>query len=368
MSHEATMMSTSMPLYLMIGGGVLIAILIYLLVRMRRGKIPAERPQVPSEEAKREEEVPAVEPEPVRVPETQPKKASPQETIEPAAEKRLPVYEKPIPETEGIDRGSFADFAGSRILTVDDNPLNLKLIERLMDGSGIVMETASDGAEALEKLGAPGASYDLVLMDVNMPGMDGLECTRRIRQESRLRETPVLALTASTDREEVERILSSGMNGYLDKPLALGKLFSAFKFFVGRSRAPKQARVMVANKGRDDLVTNPEVLDIREGIEHTNNDEALYRTLLDEFLREYAECDRHYRELVEAGKYEELHRLTVDLDGLTGTLGAMELYRLVERIKQILVKEAYTQLEDYSTECHEAFQRFRREARRYLAA
>jgi len=368
MSHEATTMSTSMPLYLMIGGGVLIVILIYLLVRMRRGETPVERSQSAAKEVKKETvEASAPQPEPAVTPEAKPEKA-PAAPRREAVEEGMPVYEKPIPETEGIDRGSFADFAGSRILAVDDNPLNLKLIERLMEGSGIVMETASDGTEALEKLRAPGARYDLVLMDVNMPGMDGLECTRRIREDSRLRKTPVLALTASTEKEEVDRILESGMNGYLDKPLVLGKLFSAFKLFTGPSRQPKQARVMVANKGRDDLVTNPEVLDIRGGIEHTNSDETLYRTLLDEFLREYPECDRHYRELVEAGKYEELHRLMVDLDGLTGTLGAMELYRLVDRIKQILEKGTYTLLEDYNPECHEAFQRFRREARRYLVA
>ncbi len=373
MNHEATMVSTSMPLYLMVGGGVLIVILIYLLLRMRRGETPTDQLQRPAGEAKRETvKAPEAQAKPAGIPEAKPQKgpveAPRNKTARSAAKEGLPVYEKPIPETEGIDRESFSTFAGSRILAVDDNALNLKLIERLMEGSGIVMETASNGIEALKKLRTPGARYDLVLMDVNMPKMDGLEATRQIRQDVRLRETPVLALTASTEKEEVERILDSGMNGYLDKPIVLGKLFTAFKLFTGRSRQPKQARVMVANKGRDDLVTNPEVLDIRSGIEHSNSDEALYRALLDEFLREYSECDRRYKELVEAGKYEELHRLTVDLDGLTGTLGAMELYRLVDRIKQILERGTYTLLGDYGPECHEAFQRFRREARRYLAA
>ncbi|WP_292658437.1 response regulator [Nitratifractor sp.] len=373
MSQETMTTVTSMPLYLMIAGGVLIVIMIYLLVRMRRSKTSTKRSQRPQTETKQERRKLREErPEPTRRTEAKPEKPR-EETPRPkkaerAGKEELPVFENPIPETQGIDRESFSTFAGSRILAVDDNALNLKLIERLMEGSGIVMETASNGVEALEKLRAPNAHYDLVLMDVNMPKMDGLEATREIRQDPQLQRTPVLALTASTDREEVERILRSGMNGYLDKPIVLGKLFSAFKLFTVHPSQDKQTRVMVAKKGNEDLLTNPEVLDIRQGIEHSNNDEELYRTILDDFLREYAECDRRYQELTEQEAYEELHRLLVDLDGLTGTLGAMELYRLVDRIKQTLEQGEHALLKDFSLECHEDFQRFRREARRYLAA
>jgi len=353
-------------MYLMIGGAVLLAILIYVWIKKRRGgkKEPQKRSEEKSEKIERQSE--ASKPKPA------PEKGIAQETIQeeksPAStEKELPVFENPIPETEGIDRSSFSDFTGSRILAVDDNLLNLKLIERLMEGSGIVLETASDGREALEKLRASGARYDLVLMDVNMPGMNGLECTREIRRDPQLRKTPVLALTASTDKEEVEKILASGMNGYLDKPIVLGKLFSAFKLFASQSPQSKKSRVMINNRGQENLLTNPEVLDIREGIEHTNNDESLYRSLLEEFLREYAECDQDYQKMISGGQYDELRHMMVDLDGLTGTLGATELYHLVDRIKQIMDNGNYSLLKDHISDCHEAFQRFRREARRYLA-
>jgi len=317
-------MTTSMPLYLLVGGGVLIVILVYLWMKRRHGTPPVESQQMPVEKEKKAtgEETPAPQAEAVEVEKNEPEKPSlsapRKERSEAPSAGGLPVYEKPIPEHEGIDRGSFAEFAGKRILTVDDNALNLKLIERLMEGSGIVMETASDGMDALQKLRAPDAHYDLVLMDVNMPKMDGLEATRQIRQDERLKDIPVLALTASTDKDEVERILASGMNGYLDKPLVLGKLFSAFKLFADRARQPKQTRVMVSHNGGENLVTNAEILNIRKGIEHSNSDETLYRTLLDEFLREYAECDRQYQEMVEAENYEKLHRLAVDLDGVSG--------------------------------------------------
>ncbi len=145
---------------------------------------------------------------------------------------KLSVHKEPISEIKGINLDSFKEFAGSSILAVDDNPINLKLIVRMMEGSGIKIDTAVDGSDALGKL--RGDKYDLVLMDINMPVMNGLECTNIIRQDSQLLETPILALTAATNDEMIDQILDCGMNGYLEKPLVLGKLFNAFKLFIDK--------------------------------------------------------------------------------------------------------------------------------------
>lgn len=368
MEPTSSALSASLPLYLITGGVFLLLVLLYLIMRARK-RTKSEEPSARAEE-KRIKTPPPGTPGPVpretRAPVSDEKREEKPSSAVPS-KGGLPVHDKPIPETEGVTRESFGAFAGRQLLIVEDNPVNVKLILKLLEGSGLEIETAADGQQALGKLRAPGARYEMVLMDVNMPKMDGLECTRQIRQDSRLRETPVVALTASTQKDEVERILESGMNGYLDKPLVLGKLYSALKLFLGDRPRRKAERVMVSGGGvKEGLVTNAGVLDIQVGLEHTNNNEPFYRSLLEEFLNSYNDCEQRFEQLLDAKDYEELHRLFVDLDGLTGALGAMELYGLIDRLKQIIEKEAYPLLEDYRSECHEAYQRFRREARRYL--
>ncbi len=107
-----------------------------------------------------------------------------------------------------------------------------------------------------------------------------------------------------------------------------------------------------------------DVLKIQKGVEHTGN-ENLYRSLLEDFLKLYKHCEMNFEQLLEAKRYEELRWLFVDLYGLTGMLGAIELHRLLAHLRPILEQES-SKLDEYRMECREVYQRFRREARRYL--
>jgi len=112
--------------------------------------------------------------------------------------------------------------SGLHILVVEDNELNTEIITELLEMSGAVCETASCGAEAVEiveKL--TGDMYDLILMDVRMPVMDGYEATRRIRMinDPKKSGVPIVALSANTFREDIENSKKAGMNAHLSKPL-----------------------------------------------------------------------------------------------------------------------------------------------------
>jgi CheY-like chemotaxis protein len=362
--NEAAGMSQSMPLYLIVAGGVLILALIFVVLKMRRGKEEEEGAAAPVAQSapppRKKPEAPAPEPEASKV-EEEAAVAEP----EPAAAESggLTVQREPFIATPDVDRGSFEAFAGKKVLVVEDNPVNRKLILTLMAGTGIDLDSAEDGVEALEKLRKPGGGFDLVLMDVNMPRMDGLECTRQIRQDPALREIPVLALTASTTPEEVEAILESGMNGYLDKPLELGKLYTAFVKFMQDYRVP-------AGEGSSEgstVETDREVLDLSVGLEHTNEDAGLYRMLLEDFLQQYADSPQKLHDRVAASDYDGIHRMMIDLEGLSGALGAMRLYQLSLEINEVLERKATMLLKDYADEYAEAYRRFETEARRYLA-
>jgi len=364
--------------WLLIGLGVLVILaIVVLLTRMRKEKgksAPMVEKGGEAEVTVRAEEERTAKPvaekvsievteskEPVALAEEQPS-----ETMVPGP----PTIKEPIDEIEGIDRGDFAKFSDKQVLVVEDNKINQKLILTLLGSSGIDIETADDGAEALEKMRAPGAHFDLVLMDVNMPKMDGLEATREIRKESLLRDTPVVALTASTSAEEVEAILESGMNAYLDKPINLGKLYHAFEIFTEEYRREPKKRGeegAQASTHAEAADLDTEVLDLSEGLKYSNNDEGLYRLLLEDFLVNYKDSDMQLAAEIGKKDYGAIHAMIVDLEGISGTLGAKRLYALTQKIRQVLQRQTYGILPDYLEEYREELGRLKEEIQKYLA-
>ncbi|MCB9884229.1 MAG: response regulator [Planctomycetes bacterium] len=111
---------------------------------------------------------------------------------------------------------------GAHVLVVDDNPMNRMIACRMLERLGCTTATAVSGAESL--FAVTRERFDLVLMDVQMPGMDGVQATRSLREDDRFRDLPVLALTANTMEGDEDRCLQAGMNGYLGKPIRIQEL------------------------------------------------------------------------------------------------------------------------------------------------
>jgi CheY-like chemotaxis protein len=117
--------------------------------------------------------------------------------------------------------------AGARLLLAEDNLVNQKVVMAILKKKGYRIDVANDGREALEKLNAE--KYDLVLMDVQMPQLDGLETTRLIRRDGRWDRLPVIAMTAHAMNGDRERCLQSGMNAYISKPVQPAHLIATVK-------------------------------------------------------------------------------------------------------------------------------------------
>lgn len=122
-------------------------------------------------------------------------------------------------------------FEHRRILLVDDDVRNVFALTSALEQKGMVVEVARNGLEALEKLQAE-SDIDLVLMDVMMPGMDGLEATRRIRSDSRFARLPIIAITAKAMKDDQEQCMKAGMNDYLAKPIELARLYSLLRVWL----------------------------------------------------------------------------------------------------------------------------------------
>jgi len=146
--------------------------------------------------------------------------------------KKLPVIDKDIPDIPKVKKEHFKKFKGKKILIAEDNVINRKMLEALLADSGIEIDVAENGAELLQKL-AKSDKCDMILMDIQMPKMDGLEATRRIRKSKKFQNLPIVALTSATEKEEYRNIIKAGMNAYLSKPVVLGKLYNVFRLFIG---------------------------------------------------------------------------------------------------------------------------------------
>lgn len=141
----------------------------------------------------------------------------------------------PLLKSDEVPRATSTEkpkLMGLRVLAVDDSAMNLRMLERILILQGALVTLASDGQEALDKLRAGPKSFDVVLMDIQMPVMDGISTTREIRRDSELSKLPIIALTAGVLPEEREAAISAGMNDFLAKPLDLGQMNKVLSQYV----------------------------------------------------------------------------------------------------------------------------------------
>ncbi len=135
--------------------------------------------------------------------------------------------------------------AGVRILVVDDTATNREIAVKLLSLQGAVCEAAENGRTAIDWLRADPGGFDLVLMDIQMPEMDGLEATRLIRHELGLADLPVIALTAGALASQRQLALAAGMNGFVAKPFRLRDLVTALSPWI-RRKTVEQSQMSVA--------------------------------------------------------------------------------------------------------------------------
>ncbi len=147
----------------------------------------------------------------------------------------IPDQEKPADtaKMEGTSAQEY-DFSGKVLLLVDDIDINLEIIQALLAPTNITIDTAKDGRQALDAFAADPARYDVILMDVQMPEVDGLEATRRIRAlaSPQAAAVPIIAMTANVFREDIESCLRAGMNDHLGKPIVLADILAMLSRYL----------------------------------------------------------------------------------------------------------------------------------------
>jgi len=261
-------------------------------------------------------------------------------------------------QAEGEDQGWSAALAGRRLLLVEDNPINQSVVLGLLEGSGLGIEVAADGLEGVSR--CQEAAFDLILMDVQMPRMDGLEATRRIRALDP--RVPIVALTANAFAEDITRTRAAGMNTHLSKPIDLGRLQAVLHHFLApgtrpgalessgqvplqradadtpppsggtmtrtiHPSGPDTAPLEGAKTARVDGASPH--LDPAAGLALMGGNDQLYRRILDNFATSYAELELDL-------SHPDARRTLHSLKGLSGNIGAQALREQSAALEQSL--------------------------------
>jgi PAS domain S-box-containing protein len=221
---------------------------------------------------------------------------------------------------------------GARVLLVEDNDFNQEVATELLKEAGLKVEVAENGAVALEKLrGAPDGTFDLVLMDMQMPVMDGIAATIEIRKQARFDSLPIVAMTANVMAAERQKCLDAGMNDHVAKPIDPAALFSALaRWLTPRMDAapePPRRAVTAADLADDFDPTgiNIDGLDVKLGLSRVLGKRRLYSDLLLKFARDQTKAPQLLQEALDGRDLATAQRLAHTAKGLAGNIGATRL-------------------------------------------
>ncbi|MDT3427009.1 PAS domain S-box-containing protein [Paenibacillus forsythiae] len=229
---------------------------------------------------------------------------------------------------------------GLRVLLAEDNEINQQIAVELLKSQGVETEVASNGAEAVRMLGElPESYFQLVLMDMQMPLMDGFEAARRIREQGL--ELPIIAMTARTMPEEREKCLAAGMNDHVSKPIDPDILFSIIDKWTPEDVKGRSSQSAQGDTGPEQGLEAPILpqlngIDTASSLKRTGNNEKLYISLLRKYADSHGNTVRKIREAVNRQDFGEAHRLVHNLKGVSGNIGALEVQSLSDEIGGLL--------------------------------
>jgi CheY-like chemotaxis protein len=230
--------------------------------------------------------------------------------------------------------------SGARVLLVEDNEINQQVAQEILQGAGIIVTVANNGQEGVDA--ARQNQYDAILMDIQMPVMDGLTATREIRKEQNFMDLPIIAMTAHAMAGDEDKSLQAGMNGHVTKPIDPDQLFATLRKWIkpaaeravaskslpasGESPdldAPLEPDQMVP--AEDDLPVTLPGFNLAAGLTRLMGNKKLYRKLLLDFGANYGGAGSDIRAALKDGNFDQAHSLVHNLKGLAGNLEATDL-------------------------------------------
>jgi two-component system sensor histidine kinase/response regulator len=249
--------------------------------------------------------------------------------------------------TEHQPRGPRAavphDVSGIRVLLVEDNEINQQVATELLQGAGAIVTLANHGAEAVKILteGAQPPPFDVVFMDLQMPEMDGITATKLLRSGPRLKQIPIIAMTAHALVEERQRCIDAGMNDHVSKPIDPDALFSTLLKWARPKPRPATepvtalpSQIVSAQTGPEPVVPQIAGVNVIDGLNRVASNRSLYLKLLSQFVSQQAGAATQIATAIDAGDRKLAERIAHTVKGVAGTIGISDVQSAAQKLEK----------------------------------
>ncbi len=244
---------------------------------------------------------------------------------------------------------------GAKVLLAEDNKINQQVADELLTQAGLQVTIAHNGREAAERVKTQ--EFEAVLMDIQMPEMDGYEATRAIRQQPEFRDLPIIAMTANAMAGDREKCLEAGMNDHVAKPIDPDNLFKTLAKWISTTNEREDAAVVEPSPTKEKTTVLPRILpgiDLETGLKKVGGNQKLFLKLLADFYQDHKNDAETLKAVLKNNDMKFAQRIAHTLKGVSGNIGAEKLFQASKNLDSSLKKAPHDidpeLLSDFETE------------------
>jgi len=248
-------------------------------------------------------------------------------------------------KTEVAREEAQKNIRGANILLAEDNEINQQIAVELLEAVGIKVQVVDNGRKAVEAVKK--SEYDLVLMDLQMPVLGGMEATSEIRSDKTFDNLPIIAMTANAMKEDVERCHEIGMNGHIGKPIETEVLYKTLlewikpKDMMVEDNGEPSKNIIKKKSNIESEVEIPDLpgINIKSGLSRLGGNKKLFNKILIKFKQDYADIAKEIKKALDADDTKTAERLAHTVKGVSGSIGAEELQKVSASLEAAIREE-----------------------------
>jgi two-component system sensor histidine kinase/response regulator len=238
---------------------------------------------------------------------------------------------------------------GAQLLLVEDNEINQQVAKELLENSGINATIANNGQEAIDLLVASPDFFDGVLMDIQMPIMNGITATKILRKNPLFKKIPIIAMTANAMQSDIDQCLSAGMDAHIGKPINVKDFFEKLNHWIQASnpKIPESYLTSMEPLQSSSLLTKDEIpniprLETKVALDRMGGNISVYKKVLEKFMHSQSSVSGEIKAALEENNIEQAKLLIHSLKGVSGNIGASCLYQQTEHLETLIKQQAVT--------------------------
>jgi signal transduction histidine kinase/CheY-like chemotaxis protein/HPt (histidine-containing phosphotransfer) domain-containing protein/HAMP domain-containing protein len=263
------------------------------------------------------------------------------------------VFAEGADESANVEEKYEKPLRGARVLLAEDNEINQQIAVELLESAGATVQVAGNGRNAVEILskGPDPAPFDVVLMDLQLPEMDGYQATAKLRSDLRFQNLPIIAMTAHATMEERQRCLAAGMNDHIPKPIDPRVLVETVARFYKPSQEersadfsplqrPNTAEPVFPGNASSDHIPAISGLDVEDGLFRVGGNQKLYLKLLRQFEEQQDEAGKQIASALATKDFDGAVHLVHTLKGVAGNIGAKVVHAAASHLEKMIRDQA----------------------------